>query len=242
MEADVECYVEGVAEQLERILGPDLVGLYLHGSAVLGGFDARRSDVDVIAVCARPMTVAEKQTASATLSQSALSCPVQGLELSIVTAAAAHAPSDSPPFELHMTTAPNDVKVVDGRGHPGDPDLVLHFAMCHATGRPIGHGRSRGEVFDSIPPMMVLNQLIAELQWAQDHAPAEYAVLNACRELRYAHDCAPTKDQQLVSAALDRQAGQNGPHPPELAVRSFLQVVLADLQVVLAELPRRQSR
>jgi predicted nucleotidyltransferase len=54
-------------EQLERIvalvcdlLGPDLVGLYQHGSAVLGGLHPR-SDLDVLAVSARGTTRAQKQ-------------------------------------------------------------------------------------------------------------------------------------------------------------------------------------
>ena len=38
-----------------EILGGNLVGLYLHGSLALGGFNPRRSDVDYIAVVqARP--------------------------------------------------------------------------------------------------------------------------------------------------------------------------------------------
>ena len=42
------------------VLGPDLVGVYQHGSAVLGGLHPR-SDLDVLAVSARSTTRAEKQ-------------------------------------------------------------------------------------------------------------------------------------------------------------------------------------
>jgi predicted nucleotidyltransferase len=54
-------------EQLDRIvalvsevLGPDLVGIYQHGSAVLGGLGPR-SDLDVLAVSARSTTRADKR-------------------------------------------------------------------------------------------------------------------------------------------------------------------------------------
>jgi predicted nucleotidyltransferase len=54
-------------EQLDRIvalvrdvLEPDLIGIYQHGSAVLGGLH-HRSDLDVLAVSARSTTRAEKQ-------------------------------------------------------------------------------------------------------------------------------------------------------------------------------------
>jgi streptomycin 3"-adenylyltransferase len=45
---------------LERdVLGPDAIGAYLHGSAVLGGLQPR-SDIDVLVVSRRATTSAEK--------------------------------------------------------------------------------------------------------------------------------------------------------------------------------------
>lgn len=38
---------------IETTLGPDLIGLYLYGSYVTGGFDVRRSDLDYLAVLRR---------------------------------------------------------------------------------------------------------------------------------------------------------------------------------------------
>ena len=89
------------------------------------------------------------------------------------------APTARPAFELHVTTAPSDRKVVDGHGHPGDLDLVLHFAVCHTLGYA---------PFAGVPPSLVLTQVADELAWAADHNPPEYAVLNTCRAWRYAVD------------------------------------------------------
>ncbi len=50
---------ELVVEALRRLLGGDLLGVYLHGSSVLGGLKPH-SDIDLIAVAARPMTADEK--------------------------------------------------------------------------------------------------------------------------------------------------------------------------------------
>ena len=61
-------------------------------------------------------------------------------------------------------------KVVDGHGHPGDPDLVLHFAICRALGFT---------VFAHVPHRLVMARLADELTWAVEHAPPAYAVLNA---------------------------------------------------------------
>ena len=52
--------VEHVLAALRDVLDADLIGAYLHGSAVLGGLRPY-SDVDVFAVSRRPTTHAEKQ-------------------------------------------------------------------------------------------------------------------------------------------------------------------------------------
>ena len=49
-----------VVDLLREVLGPDLVGAYLFGSAVIGGLQ-RESDLDVLAVSARRTTPADKK-------------------------------------------------------------------------------------------------------------------------------------------------------------------------------------
>jgi hypothetical protein len=105
--------------------------------------------------------------------------PGVGLELSVVRRETVSQPTSRPSFELHVTTAVHDRKVVDGHGHPGDPNLVLHFAVCHRLGFTL---------FAEAPHPLVLAQFSDELTWAVDHAASEYAVLNACRAWRYAVD------------------------------------------------------
>ena len=52
----VETYLERLADRVHEGRPLDAVGVYLHGSAVLGGFRPDRSDLDVIVVCARPLS------------------------------------------------------------------------------------------------------------------------------------------------------------------------------------------
>ena len=159
MDARSERYGADVAAALAGVLGPDLTGVYLHGSAVLGGFDARRSDVDILVVSEGAMTAGQQAAAAGALSEERLPCPAAGLELSVVTLAAARHPVARPAFELHLTTEPEDRKVVDGHGHGGDPDLVLHFAVCRAAGRLLGPGRPADQVFAPVPGELVRAQL-----------------------------------------------------------------------------------
>jgi hypothetical protein len=121
-------YVRAVAEGTAAVLGRALVGTYLHGSAVLGGFAPARSDLDLLTVTTGPLDTPTKQQLATALAPHALPCPaVRGLELSGVTRTTTLAPTPTPPFELHLATSNQTTRVVDGRGHPGDPDLLLQL-------------------------------------------------------------------------------------------------------------------
>ncbi len=179
MDPSAARYLEALTAEVAAVVGGRLVGVYPHGSLMLGGYRPERSDIDVLVVVDEPLSSDEQAALAARLSEDALPCPAIGLELSVVTRAVAAAPTARPAFELHVTTAPQGRKVVDGHGHPGDLDLVLHFAVCHA----LGHS-----VIAPVPRDLVLTQLADELDWALEHAGGEYAVLNACRAWRYAVD------------------------------------------------------
>ncbi len=244
MDARTERYAADVGAALAEVLGPDLIGAYLHGSAVLGGFDARRSDVDVLAVSRAGMSAAQQAAAAAALSEERLPGPARGLELSVVTLAAAKYPVARAAFELHLTTGPQDGKVVDGHGHGGDPDLVLHFAVCRAAGRLLGPGRPADQVLAPVPAGLVRAQLAAELSWASEQRPGEYAVLNACRAWRFAADGVLVSkvdggewalgrvarpDQELVVTALARQRCQPAGEMDAASTRRFVGQVLTIL-------------
>jgi aminoglycoside adenylyltransferase-like protein/nucleotidyltransferase-like protein len=220
-------YLEALTAEATAVLGERLVGVYAHGSLLLGGYLPTRSDIDVLVVVADPLSPAEQADLAARLSEDALPCPAVGLELSVVLTSVAAAPTARPAFELHVTTAPDDRKVVDGHGHPGDLDLVLHFAICHALGYP---------PFAEVPPSLVLAQVTDELAWAAEHNPSEYAVLNACRAWRYAVDGALVSkvdggrwaetrldepERTMVREALALQSGDQAAVLDSSAVRSF---------------------
>lgn len=229
MDPSAARYLEALTAEVAEVLGDRLVGVYPHGSLLLGGYREERSDVDVLVVVEDALTPDEQDDLATRLSADALSCPAIGLELSVVTRAVAAAPDARPAFELHVTTAAQDRKVVDGHGRPGDLDLVLHFAVCHALGYP---------PFAEVPAALVLRQVADELTWASRHAPDEYAVLNACRALRYAEESAlvskvdggrwaldrvPAADRPVVEAALARQTGADSEAPLDADdVRAFV--------------------
>ena len=53
---DTNSVIESFVSHSRQILGENLVGVYLHGSAVMGCFNPAKSDLDFIVVIAHPMT------------------------------------------------------------------------------------------------------------------------------------------------------------------------------------------
>lgn len=188
IDAASEEYLQKLGDRILQAFDGNVTGIYLHGSAVLGGYNSDRSDLDVLVVVPKPMTEAQRAATAKTLSDEALPCPATGLEMSIVTEAVAANPDvAAPPFELHMTTAATDSKIVDGRDHEGDPDLVLHFAVCREKGENLARHPAKSsleDVFGAVPRRRITAQLRQELGWAE--APRHYAVLNASRAWMYA--------------------------------------------------------
>lgn len=56
-----------VASRLKRALPDDLLAVYLHGSAVLGGFRWDRSDLDLLVLTGHPLTDAHTRALPALL-------------------------------------------------------------------------------------------------------------------------------------------------------------------------------
>jgi streptomycin 3"-adenylyltransferase len=171
--------------------GYDIVGLYLHGSAVLGGFRPDSSDLDVLGVVSHSADIESQSRLGEELRECAQPCPATGLEMSVITAATAREPRDCP-FEVHVCTVPGDETVQPGAGHPGDPDLILQLEVARVRGLAVV-GAPPTAVITPIPDQRVRAAILDELDWSLEHAPLSYAVLNSCRALRYA------ADRQLVS-------------------------------------------
>jgi hypothetical protein len=180
----LDAYLAAVAGGLARVLGPALVGVYLHGSAALGGWSATSSDVDLLGVVARPLERRAKRVVSARLNHPSLVCPAPaGLELSLVTAAVAADPPRRPPFELHVATGPSPQTHLGGPA-AADPGLLLHFAVCRRAGVAVA-GPDPAQVFAEPPRAWLLERAAAELRWARRHGTFACRVLTACRAWRY---------------------------------------------------------
>jgi streptomycin 3"-adenylyltransferase len=198
---DIDEYAHRIAEAISAT--SPLVGLYVHGSAALGGFAPLVSDVDMLAVIPRALPVPAQERMGAAVLAASRPCPGTGLEMSVITSATAASLAGCR-FELHI----GDGQIYPGSDHPGDPDLVLHVEVCRRHGRTI-IGPDPERVFSPVPVPLLLDAVRTELRWALDHGSAAYAVLNACRAHRFAAEGAMCSKIQ----AGEWYVGRYGPTP-----------------------------
>jgi predicted nucleotidyltransferase len=254
--AEVEAYLEQVVSTLRDHLGSELVGVYLHGSVAMGGFTAGRSDVDVLGVCAGPVSPERGRALGEALAAIPRIAAGTGLEFSLVTEASARSASAAPAFEVHVSH--EEPFVTDGHDHPGDDDLPLHFAVLLARGRSL-FGPGPSEVFAEPDRKLLVRSMLADIEmarsegvaWWDDHdvpeaASMTYQVLNGARCLRYletgelgskveggewlkGNDADPDV-HALVDAALAYQRGDAPEHADERVVEAFMDRVETSLR------------
>jgi streptomycin 3"-adenylyltransferase len=212
-----------VAADLADVAGSVLVAVYLHGSAVLGGWVPDRSDVDVLIITAdRTSETDADSMARAIVSVQAegwpTAWPAPKLETSIVTASAASDPGPPWPFLRHVVTGPMmAARVIRPDIGRGDRDLLMHYVACREAGYA-AFGPPPREVIGPITRAAILTYLADELSWGLANAPERYAVLNACRALVYLTDGAFVSKIAGGEAAVQRGTG-----PPAVIARALAQ-------------------
>lgn len=146
----------GVVDALMEVLGPVLTGAYLHGSAVLGGLRPR-SDLDVLAVSTRPLTLHEKHRLVDRLLEISgpdpAAAPPRPIELTVVVGSEIR-PWRYPPrrdFQYGEWWRESLVRRDPERFEPvTDPDLAILVTMVLMGDSPLLGPPALG-LFDPIP-------------------------------------------------------------------------------------------
>jgi hypothetical protein len=215
----VEACGREAAALLGRLLGHDLVAVYLGGSGALGGVAAGQSDVDVVAVCAATPGERLRRAVVDGLSELAMTWPVRGLEFVLYTRAAVVAPADRPQFEINLDVGPRmpyhlSLDPADEPAHW----FVLDLAILRQAGRALAGPPAR-DLVGPIPRRRLLEALGASLAWHGAHEPAlQQSVLNACRGWRFTEEGVWSSKDDAGAWALAR-AGDPATVAAALAVR-----------------------
>jgi predicted nucleotidyltransferase len=145
---EVEAYVAEVVDAIDAVV--PVAGAYLLGSALVGGFDPARSDLDMVVVAERPLDADERTRIWRALE--ALPPPVRKLEL-VVYAAGARPPA-------------YDLNYPDGDGEPGFW-FVLDAAIAQERARPL-RGRPWGELLGPVAEDETRRAAEEMLRWAEE--------------------------------------------------------------------------
>ena len=137
-----EPQIENLIAAVRDVLGDDLVGAYLHGSAALGGMRPG-SDLDVIAVSARRLTDEEKQRLASRLRD--VSKKPRPLDFDLVVQMEIRPWRYPPPFDFHYSEWWPGM-----RDRDTNIDLAVLITILLAGGTPI-YGPAPAAVFDPVP-------------------------------------------------------------------------------------------
>ncbi|MFC6182114.1 aminoglycoside adenylyltransferase domain-containing protein [Lactiplantibacillus daowaiensis] len=176
----------------QAILTTNLVGIYLHGSYVLGSYNENVSDLDYLIVVKRPLTFETKQALmQATITKLWPLSPAKGLEWHVLLLQDTQHFQQPLPFELHFSKQHyaaycQQPLVYINRMHGTDPDLAAHLTIIHAAGQVLV-GPAINSVFSPVPATVYWQSLVYDVADAQAMMLTQpmYTILNLCRVLAY---------------------------------------------------------
>lgn len=237
-----------------RILDGKLTGIYIHGSIALGSFMWDRSDIDLLVVVSKELSLEEKKdmmNATLRLNEKATK---KGIEMSVVLDKYCTNPVYPTPFDLHFSNMHLDwlkrepdryCELMQGE----DPDLASYFAVIKQSGIVL-YGESIDRLFQNVGEEYYLKSVMADIEAAREEfldSPM-YHTLNLCRTLAYKNDKIirsksqggewalnhlPKKYKELVQLALSEycegcQAVYNDRNAADFCSFMFKQINLAD--------------
>ena len=169
----------------QRILGENLVGVYLHGSAAMGCFHPKLSDLDLIVIVEDEVPEQGKLDFMREVVALNEDAPAKGIEMSIVRRKFCTPFVYPTPFELHFSVAhlkwfrenPWDyVEKMQGT----DPDLAAHFTILKKCGIVLW-GEAIETVFGEISPEAYTDSICRDIENAAEDIVENpmYIILNS---------------------------------------------------------------
>lgn len=183
--------IDDLVRQSQNILGRNLVGIYLHGSAVMGCFNSQKSDLDFIIVIKEDISNTAKRAYMDMIVKLNEQAPKKGIELSIVKESVCSPFVYPTPFELHFSIAhlnwyqtdPDDyIEKMKGT----DKDLAAHFTIISHRGKTL-YGKAICKVFSEVSRENYFDSIRNDIENAPEEITEDptYIILNLCRVLAF---------------------------------------------------------
>lgn len=236
---DKDLLIDRFTEMSKEALGTRLAGIYLHGSAVMGCYQPKKSDLDFLVVVNTQLSDAEKRIFMDSLLELDQDCPAKGIEMSIVTKDVCDPFVYPTPFLLHYSRMhtewyrrdPEDyIRKMNGT----DKDLAAHFTVIRSRGRCL-YGLPVQDVFGEVPEQDYLDSIRNDVSGAEEEITENpmYLILNLVRVMAYLKEkkvlskqeggvwglqSLPEQYHPLIRSALQEyERGEDVPYDIELA-------------------------
>lgn len=189
--------LEDIAREYKKILGNNLVGIYIHGSLAFGCFNPNKSDIDFIVVVKKEPILEEKEALIKTLLNLSSKAPKKGYEMSVVLESVCKKFVYPTPFELHysnmhLQSCINNLREYCTTMKGTDKDLAAHFTIIKEVGYTL-IGKPILQVFGEVPKENYLQSIMYDIEEADKIIKENpvYIILNLCRVLAF-------KNQDLI--------------------------------------------
>lgn len=178
-------------EMSKEILGDNLAGIYLHGSAAMGCFNPLKSDLDLILIIKTSLSNAVKTEFMKNVVRLNDEAPAKGIELSVVKREFCNPFVYPTPYELHFSKMhlnwfqDNPKEYID-KMKGTDKDLAAHFTIIRKCGKVL-YGETIREIFGEIPSENYIDSIRLDIEGACEEILTNqlYITLNLCRVLAY---------------------------------------------------------
>lgn len=191
---DTNTITTSFVEKSKEILQDNLVGIYLHGSAVMGCFNPAKSDIDFIVVVKGSMSDADKRAYMDMVVDLNGKGPAKGIEMSVVKQSVCNPFIYPTPFELHFSVAHLDWYLNDPDGYVSkmkgeDKDLAAHFTIINHRGKCL-YGAPIKDTFADVPAQDYIDSIWNDIVDAEKEIADNpmYMILNLARVLAYLKD------------------------------------------------------
>lgn len=189
----VKIVLNELVENLQVYFGKELIGVYLHGSLAMGGFNKISSDIDILIITQNKLSLENKKDLSQIILKLLEKAPANGFELSVVALEYLKNFVYPTPYEFHFGTdhlqqfKEGKLDFTDGKT---DPDLAAHFVITKERGICL-FGQPIDEIFPDVPRKDYLDSVTKDAEWSYERISEGadigkldvpvYGVLNFCR-------------------------------------------------------------
>ncbi|WP_100333600.1 aminoglycoside adenylyltransferase domain-containing protein [Bacillus alkalisoli] len=190
---DIKYFIYKLHKEIIEIINDDFIGFYIHGSLAMGGFNPNSSDIDVLVITNKSLTVVTKRKlAKFFLTYSNSPFPI---EISFINKEQLIDWQHPCPFDFHYSEfwreryendlSKNTYKFLN-RDSNTDTDLAAHITITNHRGICVD-GKPIEEVFPLIPRSDYLSSILSDFQECLKNIEADpiYSTLNLIRVFWY---------------------------------------------------------